>query len=278
MTSQPILRAAALAVFASMAGVALAQTPDTTGIAPLNDRIDDIQRDVAKDVARGTDVSRFGNPDFRPGLSGSASLSYAGQTGNNKAQDFTAGARMRFAQGQMVQTIGFAVDYADAASVKSKQDVFLVYDANYYFTDSLYGFVLGRAETNGLATTASETATDAFLGFGPGYRIINTEQMTWRVQAGIGESYLEDGAGGSETEMGVIASSRLFYAFNESVFLSDDMDALKTNSALRLNNDFGINFKMNDMISTRVSYLTKYNDSRAIRSDNKLGVSIVFGF
>lgn len=278
MTSQPILRAAALAVFASMAGVALAQTPDTTGIAPLNDRIDDIQRDVAKDVARGTDVSRFGNPDFRPGLSGSASLSYAGQTGNNKAQDFTAGARIRFAQGQMVQTIGFAVDYADAASVKSKQDVFLVYDANYYFTDSLYGFVLGRAETNGLATTASETATDAFLGFGPGYRIINTEQMTWRVQAGIGESYLEDGAGGSETEMGVIASSRLFYAFNESVFLSDDMDALKTNSALRLNNDFGINFKMNDMISTRVSYLTKYNDSRAIRSDNKLGVSIVFGF
>jgi putative salt-induced outer membrane protein len=278
MTSQPILRAAALAVFASMAGVALAQTPDTTGIAPLNDRIDDIQRDVAKDVARGTDVSRFGNPDFRPGLSGSASLSYAGQSGNNKAQDFTAGARIRFAQGQMVQTIGFAVDYADAASVKSKQDVFLVYDANYYFTDSLYGFVLGRAETNGLATTASETATDAFLGFGPGYRIINTEQMTWRVQAGIGESYLEDGAGGSETEMGVIASSRLFYAFNESVFLSDDMDALKTNSALRLNNDFGINFKMNDMISTRVSYLTKYNDSRAIRSDNKLGVSIVFGF
>ncbi|MCW1917506.1 DUF481 domain-containing protein [Rhodobacter sp. KR11] len=270
------------AAFAAFAGIAAAQTPyvtpDTTGIAPLNDRIDDLQTAAEKDIARGQDASRFGNPEFRPGLSGSASLGYSGQSGNNETQDFSLGARMRFAQGQMVQTIAFAVDYADTASVKSKQDVFFVYDANYYLNDSLYLFALGRAETNGLATLATETATDAFLGFGPGYRVVNTEQMTWRIQAGVGQSYLEDGTGDSTTEMGVIASSRFFYAINENIFLSDDMDALKTDSALRLNNDFGVNFKMSDMMSTRISYLTKYNDARAIQSDNKLGVSVVFGF
>lgn len=265
-------------VLAASAGLAQAQTPDTTGIAPLNDRIDDIERDVAKDIARGDDARRFGNPEFRPGLSGSASLSYAGQSGNNETQDFSLGARMRYAQGRMVQTIAFAIDYADTESVKSKQDVFMVYDANLYFNDNLYGFIVGRAETNGLAETEGETATDAFIGFGPGYRILNTERTTWRVQAGIGQSYLEDGAGNSTSEVGVIASSRLFYAINDQVFLTNDMDALKTDSALRLNNDFGINFRMNDMLSTRVSYLTKYNDSRDIRSDNKLGVSVVFGF
>lgn len=275
MTVKTLSLAAALATLASLAA---AQTPDTTGIAPLNDRIDDFQTAAEDDIARGNDASRFGNPEFRPGLSGSASLGYSGQSGNNETQDFSLGARMRFAQGQMVQTIAFAIDYADTASVKSKQDVFFVYDANYYFNESLYGFVIGRAETNGLATLATETAVDAFLGFGPGYRVINTEQVTWRVQAGIGESYLEDGAGGTTTEVGFIASSRLFYAINDSIFLSDDMDALKTDSALRLNNDFGINFKTNDMMSTRISYLTKYNDSRAIQSDNKLGVSVVFGF
>lgn len=31
-------------------------------------------------------------------------------------------------------------------------------------------------------------------------------------------------------------------------------------------------------MSTRISDLTKYNDARAIQSDNKLGVSVVFGF
>lgn len=266
------------AALAALTDLAAAQTPDTTGIAPLNDRIDDLQTAAEKDIARGQDASRFGNPEFRPGLSGSASLAYSGQSGNNETQDFSVGARMRFAQGRMVQTIAFAVDYADTASVKSKQDVFVVYDANYYVNDRLYAFVLGRAETNGLATLPTEIATDAFLGFGPGLRVVNSEQMTWRVQAGIGQSYLEDGTGASTTELGFIASSRFFYAFNERVFLSDDMDALKTDSALRLNNDFGINFRINDMVSTRVSYLTKYNDARAIRSDNKLGVSIVFGF
>ena len=45
-----------------------------------------------------------------------------------------------------------------------------------------------------------------------------------------------------------------------------------------INNDLGVNFKMSDAFSTRVSYLTEYNDSRAIRTDNKLGVSLVYGF
>lgn len=266
------------AVFASAGALVQAQTSDTTGMTALNDRIDDIQTAANKDIARGNDANRFGNPEFRPGLSGSASLSYFGQSGNNKSQDFSAGARLRYAAGPLIQTIGFAMDYADVGDVKSKQDIFAVYDANYYFNDKLYGFILGRAESNGLADTADETATDAFVGFGPGYRIVNTQQLTWRVQAGIGQSYLKDGAGGSDSELGYIASSRLFYAFNENVFMSDDMDILKTKSSLRVNNDLGVNIKMTDMMSTRVSYLTEYNDSRAIRTDNKVGVSIVFGF
>ncbi|MGV8955876.1 MAG: DUF481 domain-containing protein [Cypionkella sp.] len=45
-----------------------------------------------------------------------------------------------------------------------------------------------------------------------------------------------------------------------------------------MNNDLGINVKMTDAFSTRVSYLTDYNDTRAIQADNKLGVSLVYGF
>ena len=102
--------------------------------------------------------------------------------------------------------------------------------------------------------------------------------MAWRVQAGVGISYLEDGLGDSVTETGVIASSRFFYKFNDNVFASMDTDILKSDAALRINNDLGVNFKVTDAFQTRVSYLTEYNDSRAIRSDNKLGVSLVYGF
>jgi putative salt-induced outer membrane protein len=62
------------------------------------------------------------------------------------------------------------------------------------------------------------------------------------------------------------------------VFGTMDTDVLKSDSALRINNDLGVNFKVSDQFATRISYLTEYNDSRAIRTDNKVGLSLVYGF
>lgn len=266
------------AVAALLAAAPVMAQGTLSGTDALNDRLDDIEENVADDLAEAEDAARFGNPEFRPGLSGSASLGYSGKTGNNESQDFSAGARLRFAQGQLVQTLGLALDFSEADGMRSKEDVFAVYDANYYLDDSFYVFGLARLEYDGLANTASDIRRDGFVGFGPGYRILNTQQVAWRVQVGVGLSYLEDGLRDSETEIGYIAASRFFYAFNENVFLTNDTDVLSSDTALRVNNDFGVNFKMSDAFSTRVSYLTEYNDARATRTDNKLGVSIVYGF
>lgn len=269
--------AIAVAVAQAFSPAAFAQAT-ITGVQALDDRLDDIDENVADDMERSQDAARFGNPEFRPGLSGSASLGYAGKTGNNESQELSAGVRLRFSQGPFVQTIGAALDFSEANNVKDKEDVFVVYDANYYFDQSFYVFALARLESDGLAATANDTRRDAFLGFGPGYRIINTPDMAWRVQAGIGVSYLQDGLRNSETETGYLAASRFFYQINDNVFLTNDTDVLKSDSALRVNNDLGLNVKMTDVLSTRVSYLTEYNDNRAIRTDNKLGVSLVYGF
>ena len=267
------------AVFALLLGATASMAQGVlTGTDALDDRLDDIEERAQDDLERAQVASRFGNPEFRPGLSGSASLSYSGSTGNNESQEFSAGARLRFAQGQVVQTIGVALEFSDEDGVTTEEEIFGVYDLNYYFDDRFYGFVLGRVESDGLADEVTEVRTDAFVGFGPGYRILNTPDVTWRVQAGIGLSYLKDGLDNDETETGYIVSSRFFYSFNENVFLTNDTDVLKSDSALRINNDLGVNFKMTDAFSTRVSYLTEYNDSRDIRADNKLGVSLVYGF
>ena len=249
-----------------------------TGTDALDDRIDDIEENVQDDFDNSEDEYRFGNPEFRPGLSGSASLGYTGSTGNNDSQEFSAGARLRFAQGQLVQTIGVALEFAEDNGSKTEEDIFAVYDANYYFDDNFYAFVLGRVESDGLATLATDVKTDAFVGVGPGYRIVNTPNMTWRLQAGIGLSYLENGLDVSDNETGYIVSSRFFYKFNDNIFATNDTDVLKSDSALRINNDLGVNFKVTDAFSTRISYLTEYNDNRPIRSDNKLGVALVYGF
>ncbi len=278
-----VLKIAAVSALAMILAAPASFAQSTlAGTTALNNRLDDIERDINRDMRRAEDESRFGNPEFRPGLSGSASLGYSGQTGNNESQEFNLGTRLRFASGQLIQTIGVAINFADNDGVASKEDVFGVYDANYYLTDQFYVFALGRVESDGLADEAIDPAkryqTDAFIGVGPGYRIFNTPDMAWRVQAGIGFSYLENGLGESDEEVGYIASSRFYYAFNENVFATIDTDFLKSDTALRINNDLGVNLKMTDTFSTRVSYLTEYNDSRPIRSDNKLGVSLVYGF
>jgi putative salt-induced outer membrane protein len=271
----------ATAVMMSIAAAgAFAQTnlTDLTGINSMNDRVDDIQSAAEDDIARGEDENRFGNPEYRPGLSGSASFGYSGQTGNSESQEVAFGARFRFASGQFVQNIGLAIEFAESAGTVTQRDVFGVYDGNYYLNDSFYGFVLGRLESDGLANEAGEIRQDGFLGIGPGYRIVNTQQMTLRVQAGLGVSFLEDGIGDITREAGAIVSSRFYYAFNDRIFLTNDTDVLRTESSLRVNNDFGINFQVSDAMSTRVSYLTEYNDNRAIQADNRLGVSLVVGF
>ena len=265
----------ALALLAAMP--ALAQS-ELIGITAIDDKIEDIEKDVTDDMARSEDAARFGSPEFRPGLSGSASLGYSGKTGNNESQEFSLGLRLRYAAGPFVQTIGAALDFADVAGVKTKEDIFVVYDANYYMNDSFYVFGLARLQQDGLASTALDTHRDGFVGVGPGYRIVNSASIAWRLQAGIGISYLEDGVGTSVTETGYLAGSRFFYKISDAVFLTNDTDVLSSDTALRVNNDLGVNFKLTDTISTRMSYLSEYNDSRAIRTDNKVGLSIVFGF
>jgi putative salt-induced outer membrane protein len=272
---------AAMAVVLATSG-AFAQ--ELMGTTALNDTLDDIDRDVAKDMARSSDASRFGNPESRPGLSGSASLSYSGESGNSDNQDLTIGTRLRYASGQFVQTLGLAIDFQEAAGNATSEDIFMVYDANYYINDKFYVFALARVQTDGLAgelvdgTLNTNYKKDAFLGFGPGYRVVNTDQMTWRVQAGVGKSYTNDYLDNSTSEVAGIVSSRFFYGINENLFVTNDTDILNSKSALRINNELGLNVKMTDAFSTRISYLSEYNDSRAIKTDNKLGVSLVYGF
>lgn len=276
MKSVHLLAASAIAALIAPT-LAPAQT-SITGIRDIDEEIDDARREAERDLARAEDQARFGNPEFRPGLSGSASLGYSGVSGAVDTQELTFGARLRHANGPFVQTLGALLEFSEADGVRSEEDVFVIYDAQYYLNDRFYVFGLGRVVTDGLADEADETAVDGFLGVGPGFRIVNTPDVAWRVQAGVGISYLRDGLEDSETEAGAIASSRLYWRVSDAVFITNDTDVLNSDTALRASNDFGVSFQISDQFSTRLSYLTDYNESRAERTENKVGLSLVYGF
>ncbi|WP_128254426.1 DUF481 domain-containing protein [Falsirhodobacter deserti] len=306
--SMKIAGASALALM--IAAPAFAQSATDTIVNPnsIGDQIDQQRFDVQQQFDRSNDAFRYGAPGVREGLSGGASLGYSGNTGNNETQNLNIGARLTHKSGVFTQNLNFLMQYQENDEDSQKEKVYGIYDGVYDFNDRFYGFVMGRVVTDGLADEVSDTEAedyfgvvdesllsdaqraeiiantveqDAFIGVGPGYRIFNREDLAWRVQVGVGQSYLKFGDGRSESEVGYVLSSRFYWAINPNVFVTMDTDALNSDEALRVNNDLGVNFKITDAFSTRVSYLSDYNEARGgsqDRTDNTLGVSLVYGF
>lgn len=296
--------AGATAIAAGLTAPAFAQQEFATGanavgISSINTGITDVQTDVRDDFARSEDARRFGPGETNQGLFGSVALTYTGRTGNVENHDFALAGRLSHNAGQFAQSVGILLEYGeDNAGDKDTEKTSVIYDGQYYFNDKVYAFALGRLTTDGLATDpAYENANnnlkrDAFFGVGPGYRIINNETTAWRVQAGVGIRYtqqvdfVENAAGertndyslNSNTDTAYIISSRAYHKFNDQFFLTNDTDYLTSDVNDTITNELGLNFKMSDAFATRVSYKTEYVSDRKIRTDNTLGVSLVYGF
>ena len=312
-----IIKAAAASALALLvAGPAFAQGA-IIGTDALDEQIDDVNVAVREEFRRGVDPERFGPSRFQPGFSGSMSLAYSGSSGNSEDQDLAVAGRLRFGGEVVNQTLGFGLVFSETTnpetgnSFTSEEETFVIYEANRYFTDDLYGFGLGYYRNDDFDTLQQ----DAFLGVGLGYRIVNTPSFAWRVQAGPGVRWSEGqddldvlnvddefvGAvddftddeftdafdanlapGEEETEVAGIASSRLFYELTDTVSVSNDTDILFSDSISTLiRNDLGVNFGISERISTRVGYRTDYytDPLPGLEStDNRLNVALVFGF
>ena len=247
------------------------------GTEALDDRIDDIQEDVADDFADSEDEQRRGLNQYAQGWTGSLSASLSATSGNTDTGDAAVGARFRYGNGPWNHTFGLGYEYGQANDVVDEENAFLVYDVNRYINESFYVFGLGSLQYDKFASNKY----DAFLGVGPGYRILNSDEVSWRIQAGPGVRYVEDQAGNDNTETAGIASSRFYYKFSELVFLTNDTDVLYSDTNTVATNDLALNYKLSDSFSTRFSYRTEYNSDPLTgldKYDNKVGAAIVYGF
>ena len=254
-----------------------AQATGLTGVERLDDRIDDITEDAQDDLDRGIDADRFNDNGVPQGFRGSAALQFSGTNGNTDTSELSIASRMTYGVGNWSHSVGVAAEFGEGNGVRNEEKFFATYEAARAFTPQVYAFGTGRIEYDDFATVER----DAFIGGGLGYRIVNTPDMAWRVQAGPGIRYTDLQNGDSETEGAGIASSRFFYGLTDAVSLTNDTDILSSDANTLVSNDFGVNFRVSENLSTRLSYRTEYNDSPLPgfeNSDNTLGMSLVVGF
>jgi len=277
---------ATVSALALMVAAPVSAQSTVTGVTGLNDQIDDLTTDIQRSQRRGQDAARFGPNGVAQGWRGSFALSASGTSGNTDNGQVSGAGRLTYGVGAWSHLIGFAIEYGEANGVKNEEDFFLTYEATRYFSEQFYVFGLGRYEYNGVLVDEDDmildgSTTDAFLGFGPGYRILNASNNTWRVQAGPGVRYFKSIDDNAETEAAFIASSRYFYKFNDNVSFTMDTDVLGSSENTLLSNDAGLNYRLSDNLSTRISLVTDYNtdpQGDLKSTDNKIGLSLVLGF
>lgn len=248
-----------------------------TGVEALDDRINDIRDDVEEDLRRGEDKERFGPLGVVQGWRGSLAMSASAASGNTDTGELSLAGRLTYGVNEWSHSFGFAAEYGEANNIRNEEKFFGTYEGSRYFTPEFYLFGTARAEYDNFATNK----VDGFIGFGPGYRIVNTPETAWRVQAGPGVRYIESQTGTTNTETGFIASSRFFYSVSETVSLTNDTDILGSDLNTIATNDFGVNFKVSDTLTTRISYRSEYNSDPLPgfkSTDNTVGISLVVGF
>ena len=248
-----------------------------TGVEALDDRIDDITEAADDDLARGTDSARYSALGVPQGLRGSAALTASGAPGNTDTGDLSFAGRLTYGVDEWSHSVGFAGEFGESNGIRDEEKLFAIYEGSRAFTPALYAYGTGRFEYDGFATNER----DAFAGVGLGYRIVNTPDFAWRVQAGPGIRYTELNTGDSETDGAGLFSSRFYYGLTDAVSLTNDTDVLTSDVNTIVTNDFGVNFRVTDTLSTRVSYRTDYNDTPLPgreSTDNTIGLSLVVGF
>lgn len=246
------------------------------GVDDLDDSIDDIQEDVTDDLTNADARDRSQN-QYAQGWVGSVALGFSATSGNTDTADLNLAGRFRYGNGPWNHTFGFAGEFAEDNDVRNKEKIYATYDMNRYFTENFYVFGLASARYDDF----SSNEFDGFLGVGPGYRVVNNVNQTWRLQAGPGVRYIESQDGENTTEVAGIASSRYYYGLTDTVSLTMDTDVLFSENDTLVANDLGVNFKVSNALSTRLSLRTEW-DSDPLpgfdETDNSFGVSLVYGF
>lgn len=163
--------ALAVSALALMMAAPLHAQGALTGVDGLDDRIDDLQEDINDDLTQADRRDRYDN-QYAQGWSGSVAAGFSTTSGNTDTADLDIAGRLRYGSGPWNHTFGFAAEFSETNGTRDEEEYYGTYDVNRYISKDVYLFGLASARYDKFDTNK----VDAFLGFGPGVRVINTPQ------------------------------------------------------------------------------------------------------
>lgn len=277
MTTNMFLTAVITGVLASSA---TAQTTAFDGAGGADSAIEDLEDAIEDDAER--DIDGFGTEGREIGSYGSLAFRSI-STSNDGDTENTVGVGMRYGWFDGINGVDTNLSFAYGEENGTQSENRLLVGLDYRRNLSEAFFVYGQLDLSfdRLTTTEGEYSQDAFAGAGLGYRIYNTADVQWSVQAGPGYRVADVVGGESVSEVAASVSSNLFYSLTDSVYVTNDTDVIYSEFATTIANDFAVSVALSDSLSLRTSYATRFNDETDDSfsdGENTLGVSVVYNF
>ncbi|SMY10021.1 DUF481 domain-containing protein [Flavimaricola marinus] len=270
-----LILAAAVASIVASGAVAQTSAFDNQGAAA--DALDDLEEDISDAADR--DIGAFGTEGREVGTYGSIALN---ATATSDETNVGAGLRWGTFDGVNGFDMSFSYAYsADENGDATENQLLAGLDYRRNFGSSFFGYAQTDIAIDRLTTTAGDYKQDYFVGAGVGYRIYNTPDFQWSVQAGPGYRYAEVVGGDDVNEVAGSLSNNMYYSLSDTIYATNDTDVIYSESATTVANDFAINVAMSDTLTLRTSYATQFNDATDDSfSDaaNTFGLSVVYNF
>lgn len=268
------------AISGFIATTAVAQTTAFDRESATADAVEDLEEQIAEDRER--DLGRFGNEGREIGTYGSLALR-ATLSNNDGVTDGDAGLGLRygFFDGVNGADVTSSYSYASTDGEATRDTMLVGMDYRRELASSYFAYGKGNLIIDNMADEAGDFERDVFLGAGIGYRIVNTSDLQWSVQAGPGFRAAKVVDAPNVEEIAASVSSNLFYSLSGGNYVTNDTDVITSDAATTLKNELALNAAMSDTLSLRTSLTTTYNDATdSSLSDgiNVLGVSVVYNF
>jgi len=241
------------------------------------DRNEDLIDAIEDDAER--DLDRFGNEGRAQGFDGSLALRGIASTGNTDSVDVGIGTDLVYVDGPNGYELQLSYVYGEDDGSKTEESLFYGLEYTRDFNPRLFGF----AKLQGSIDQFSDTESDTFVSFGAGYRIYNTPDLQWSVQAGPGYRFgsfrnITD-ADYDEAALGV--SSDYAHKLTDTVYVTNDTDVISSSENTLVYNDLALSVAVSDSLALRTSVLTTYNSDAPVgdkSTDNTIGLSMVYSF
>lgn len=277
MTTNKFILAAIATLTAS---VATAQTTAFDNQNAATNAVDDLEESIADDAER--DIGRFGNEGRALGSYGSLSFSGASTSNDGEtSNDLGVGLRWGTYDGVNGFDVTASFAYGDDDGEETENNLLVGLDYRRDFSSSFFGYGQIDAAFDRLSETVGEYEQDVFVGAGVGYRIFNTADTQWSVQAGPGYRVAKVVGGDDVEEAAASVSSNFFKNLTETSYITNDTDVIYSEFATTVTNELALNVDLNDSLTLRTSYSTNFNDqtdNEFSDAENKFGIAAVYNF